>query len=70
MFCCDGFYHFFKQGHFVTRIPKRGECYIKPFPIGDEQSIGETKQNMELLQVISLICLIAPVVLINQITNS
>ena len=39
------------QGHFVTKIPEREVCYIKAFPIADVQSIGETKQNLKLIQV-------------------
>ena len=36
----------------MTKIPERGECYIKPFPLADEQSIQETRHNLELVQVI------------------
>lgn len=37
----------------MTKIPEREECYIKPFPIADEQSIRETRQNLELVKVIT-----------------
>ena len=55
---CSKLFFKHQQGHFVTKIPEREECYIKPFPIADEQSIRETRQNLELVQVMYISCTI------------